>query len=586
MSEGIDRVKNLIDEANDVLVKGEAIVKDSETAWTDIQKVLEEGTENYNCAVAKYDALKKKWGEGDIGSRIMASLEATKEIKVIIEEVNHIKDKVFEIYDKIKVIKDNAHEVLDALKHVLAELSKWRRIKKEIEEQLHEAKLEILEAVASCKKLAGKKCRSTGELDGLAAYFKKLDLKKIDATLKNHVIARFENVMSSCDLFTSRGKNQTEKGVVDDLTHLLDNALSYAERSQSWQKLEELEHCLNELQSTLDTLINDKADEEAEKSKSLSKLLKNILDKLIASSGDKASELLGDLIEPVGPAFDLVGKFLGKVANLSITEVKGKLPKEFEGEFLDWKGELFSHKVTVPVASLGWINLFVEFGLKSEAEFKVSGSVKIFDVFKPEQPKILHCSLTSSGQVSLTGSVSLVASLLNFLEARLTASLTAASIVKEATTTIDILKELSAEAKHGTVVLNAKSILAFELVGKLTFTVGLTPLQRDLVEQATQTRPRPIVEWKLGEMLLFTVETTKNFSMTLRVDSVELSFNEVIALLRDSSAYRLATAGHKCIEQSMSDHLGHRKMWEQYVGAGRLTEDVMNQLREKYRTTE
>lgn len=32
MSKGIDRVKNLIDKANDVLVKGEAIVKDSETA--------------------------------------------------------------------------------------------------------------------------------------------------------------------------------------------------------------------------------------------------------------------------------------------------------------------------------------------------------------------------------------------------------------------------------------------------------------------------------------------------------------------------------------------------------------------------
>jgi len=596
MSKGIDRITGVVKTANKTIKEGQAVVQNAEKAWNEIGKVFEDSKALVKSAKEKYAAFQEKWGTGDIGSQILAASEAKKDIGKIIDEVNDIKTKVLDIYATAKEMKEQVTSILDNLKFVIAELKKWKEIKKEIEQQLIDAKMEVVKAIATCKKLASQKYQEAKSgLDGLITTVGNMDLATMTKGGKKEILKQFEKVMEDYDWWTSGGEEQVKdlkkaikKSVTEELERILDGAISYVEQSKSWQRVERLVTSITDLQETLDGIFN-KANTEEAAGESLTRQLKKLGEKLITSTGEQAAKLLGKLIEPAGPAFELVGKFLKayKLADSAIEAAKNfpegldaYLPKTYSKDFVDWKKTLFSYSIDIPIASLGWISLTAGVKLSSGAEFKLSGSITFYNTFKPEELKVLDGSLTASGKISLTGSVSLGVNLLMIVEAKATASLTAEGLIKDATAQINILRKLSGDAKKGAVKLGGTTTLAFEVYGALSFSVGLTSALRTVVRWFT--RKDPVVTWELGRLSLFTAETTKNFSTSIKFKAVEFDFSEVKELLKSISTYRLSPAGRKNIEESISTQLGKKDKWEEYAKGAKLTDEELDQLREKY----
>ncbi len=596
MSKGIDRITDVVKTANTTIQEGQAVVQNAEKAWDEISTVFSESEALITSAKDKYKAFEDKWGKGDIGSKILAAIEAKNDLQAIIAEVDSIKTKVLDIYDTAKEMKDQVNSILDNLKFVISELKKWKEIKEEIEEQLVEAKMEVVKAISTCKKLATEKYQQAkAGLDGLVAKVGGMDMATMTKAGKKEILALFEKVMEDYDWWTSGGEEQVKdlkkaikKEVTDDLERVLDNAISYVEQSKSWQRVENLVGAITELQTTLDGIFN-KANTEEAAGESLTRQLKKLGEKLIVSAGEKSAELLGKLIEPAGPAFDLVGKFLKayKLADATIEAAKNfpegldkYLPQTFSKDFLDWKETLFTYGIDIPIVSLGWISLTAGVNISSSAELKISGKVTFYNTFKPEELRVLDGSISASGKISLTGSVSLGVNLVMIVEAKATANLTAEGLIKDATAQINILRKLSGDAKKGAAKLSASTTLAFEIYGSLSFSVGLTSALRTIVRWFT--RRDPIVTWELGRLSLFTAETSKNVSTMLKFDAVEFDFSEIQKLLRSVSTYRLSPVGRKNIESSISTQLGKKDQWEEYANGAKLTEDELDELRAKY----
>ena len=599
----ITKIKKLTQQAYSVLSKGKVVVADSEEVWTYIQTAIQDSKGIYKDAANNYSAFKKTWGEGDIGVQIMASPEARQSIEAITGEANGIKDKVFEIYFKINGLKANAQQVVETLGVISAELEKWEKIKKETEGQLLEAKLEILKAVATCKKLATEKYQaSKGELDELLVYLGTLDLAKIDSARKKEVVSRFKTVMKNYNWFSkSEGESEVKtlkkaikSGVTNYLSRLLDTAIAYAKRAQSWQKLGELAGDMAELESTLYAL-DKKADREVKATDPLSRLIRKLADKLIVSAGSEASVLLGDLVKPSGPAFDLVGKFL-KAYNLASGAIAAasnfpenlerELPKTFSREFanldsnfLATAGEYLSISLSsVPIASLGWISLTAGTKIDFQVQINLSGTSTFYDVFKPEELRILDLTLVSASQLTAKGSLSIGLNLLGLVKAGASASLSATFVIKSKQKK-SIYKKLSAEAKQGTFKLKGKQF-TLEFVGKLAFNVKLDAVLRDIARFTIEKDP--IATWVLGEFPLLSLEVYNKPGVELRFDAVSTDFSKFVAPLRDPSSYRFSAIGYKSIDQSLNNRLGKRKIWEKYAGGTKLSEEEINELRNLY----
>lgn len=596
MSKGIDRITGLVNTANDTLKEGKKIVDTANAAWSEIQSIFSESQNLVSSVKTKYEDLKKKFESDNAVDKLLAVAETKQAIEDVMKQVNDIKDKVLDIYNKAKDIKESVDKIRDNLAFVLAELKKWREIKKEIEEQLVEAKIEILRAVETCKKLAAAKYQEAKSgLDGLISELGNMDMTKMDKTMKKQILKSFEKVMEDYDWWTSGGeedvkdlKKAIKKSVTDDLKRLLDGAISYVEQSESWQRVERLASAIMDLQQTMDEIFNKAQSEEAG-TQSLTRQLSSIGEGLIEMVGNKAEELFGDLIKPMGPAFDLVGKFLKayKLADSTIEAVKNfpegldaYLPKTFNKDLVDWQKELFNYNVSIPIVSLGWINLTAGAGLKSSAAFKLSGEVTFYNTFKPAELRVLDASITASGSISLTGHVSMGVNLLAIVEAKAKASLTAEGKVKEAKADLTIMRKLSGEAKKGAFKLGTAASLSFEIYGELSFSVGLTSALRTIVKWFTDKDP--VKEWSLAKISLFYAETSKSFNTELKFKAVEFNFSEIKSMLKDLSTYRLSPGGRKAIEESISEKLGKRDKWEEYASGAKLTEDELDRLRAKY----
>jgi hypothetical protein len=596
MSKGIDRITALVNTANDTLKEGKTIVETAEQGWSEIKAVFSESQNLVTNVKSKYEELKKKFESENAADKLLAVAETKQAIEDIMKEVNDIKDKVLDIYNKAKDIKESIDKIRDNLGFVLAELNKWKEIKKEIEEQLVEAKIEILRAVETCKKLAASKYQEAkAGLDGLISKIGNMDMTQMTKAAKKELLKAFEKVMEDYDWWTSGGEEQVKdlkkaikKSVTDDLERLLDGAISYVEQSKSWQRVERLSGAIKQLQQTLDGIFN-KAQGEEIGTQSLTRQLSVIGEGLIEMLGDKATEFFGDLIKPAGPAFDLVGKFLKayKLADSTIEAVKNfpegldnYLPKTFKKDFIDWNKELFNYSVSIPIVSLGWINLTAGAGLKSVAAFKLSGEVTFYNTFKPAELRVLDASLTANGSISLTGHVSLGVNLLAIVEAKAKAKLTAEGKVNEAKADVNILRKLSGDAQNGAFKLGTSASLSFEIFGELSFSVGLTSALRTIVKWFTDKDP--VKEWSIGTVSLFYAQTSKSFNTELKFEAVEFDFSEIKAMLKDVSTYRLSSKGRKAIEESMEEKLGKRDKWEEYASGAKLTENEIEQLRAKY----
>lgn len=596
MSKGIDKITELVNKTTGSIEKGKKVAEKAKGAWTDVKKVYDDAKGIITQAIKDYEKFKKDFGEGDVGSKIMGAIEAKQAIQKMIADVQKTKDQVFKIYDEAKEIKDDVVEIIDDLKYIMAELKKWKQIKKEIEEQLVEAKMEVIKAVATCKKLAAEKYQQAkGRLDGLLNDLGTMDLSKMDKGGKKAILKKFEEVMEHYDWWTSGGESQVKdlqkaikKSVTDNLKGILDDAIKYVERSKSWERVENLVNAINDMKKSLQGIFTDATDQET-LTIGIMNQVKKLSANLATSAGEQASGLIDSISKPLGKAFDVVGKFIKayKLADGAIAAAQKFpegldkfLPKKYSKDFIDWKKTLFSYSLTVPIVSLGWINLTASVSLDSKVDFKLSGSITFYNTFKPEELRILDGTLTAKGSISITGSVSLGVNLVGIVEARATAKLTGIGSVDKAEAKLNVLRKLSGDAKKGAIKLKGDGTLSFELKGVIEFSVGLTSTLRTLVKWFT--RKDPVATWTLAEADLFKVETSKSFSTSIKFEAFEFNFKEIKELLHSISSYRLTKDGRNKIQQSISDKLGKREKWEEHTNGAKLTDDDLNALRAKY----
>ncbi|MCH2042596.1 MAG: hypothetical protein MK212_00525 [Saprospiraceae bacterium] len=596
MSKGIDKITELVNKTTESIEKGKAVTEKAKGTWTEITEVYTNARAIITKATQDYEKIKQDLGEGDIGSKIMAAIEAKTAIEQIINDVQETKDKVFKIYDDAKEIKDEIVEIIDTLKYIVAELKKWEQIKKEIEEQLVEAKMEIIKAVATCKKLATDKYREAkAGLDGLLNDLGTMDLSTMTESVKKTLLQKFEDVMENYDWWTSGGESQVKdlkkaikKSVTDNLEGILNDAIKYVERSRSWQRVEGLVTAIEEMKNSLQDIFTDTGDKET-LTVGIMNQVKTLSANLAESAGEQASSLLDPISKPMGKAFDLVGKFIKayQLADGAIAAAQKfpegldqYLPKTYSKDFIDWKKNLFSYSLTVPIVSLGWINLTASVSLSSDVDFKLSGSITFYNTFKPEELKILDGTLTSSGSISITGSVSLGVNLVGIVEAKATAKLTGVGAIERAEAKLNVLRKLSGDAKKGAIQLKADSTLSFTLTGVIEFSVGLTSTLRTLVKWFTGKDP--VATWELAKAELFKAETSQSFNTSIKFEAFEFDFKKVKELLAEISTYRLTTNARKEIQESVSDKLGKREKWEEHTHGAKLTDDDVNALRARY----
>jgi len=479
---GLDRITEIVSKARSIISTGKTIKTDAEKTWTKINAT-------YSKAKGVLDDIQKKFGDDtSIADKLLAAREiVTKSIEV--------KDDIMSIYKDAMDIKDKAVTIVDDAKFIINELQKWKDIKKEVEVQFNETKLEVLKAIETCRKLASKAYKDAEkELIAVREQIGKLNFSNINSDGAKKAVDAFKAVMDKYDWWTSGGESDVKKlkksiakNVTKSLESIVKDAIDYVAKSERWKQVEELVNEIIGLRNDISAIITKANNENKVKSLDLKSTLGGWADKATKWAGDKAGEVLGPLAKTVGPAFDTAKKLFAAYNMISgfPDTVKDQLPKTFDHTFFDKKYTFLDYKVTIPIASLGWITLTAGVGLKAEAAIKISGSVTIHNVFDVKELKIVSGDLKGTGYISLTGSAYVGLNLVGIVEATASANLEAKAEVKEAKAGLVIHRELQGDAKKGAVEFKANAELQFGVYGSLSFTVGLTAPIRVIIEFIT-----------------------------------------------------------------------------------------------------
>lgn len=583
-SRGLERITALVETATKTIKEGQALVETAKGALDKIKKTFDDAV----LVVADVEKI----GTGNLSDKIKAAMD-------IVEKIKTIKASIESIYEDGGKIKDSAKTIIDNCKLIIAELQRWREIKKEIEEDLIAMKLEVLKAIKTCWKLASQVYqKASGELDKLLTYIGNFNLSQITVSDIDTIVKEFDRVMTNYDWITWGGEGDVKdlkKAIADSVTaslkKMLKDAADYVLQSKAWQQVQDLEKAILDLRNSISGILTNTEKSQTLKTDQLAKAV----DKWTTTITDwvknsvEGNKAVGTLVEFTAKGFDLVRKFI-KAYNMAKDVVKAVdtfpegldafLPHTFSHTFLNKDFKFFNLSLSIPVASLGWISLNLELGLEAGANVKIDGSLTIYNVFKPQEFKIIEGDLTATGSLYVTASAGLSIDLLAIVKAKAAAEVSATLTLNELKTKFALFKKLQGEESKGGLELSAAASLTFDLEGCLSFTVGLTETLCKLVEFFTSKRPE--YKWTTKKLKLFTAEFSKSASLMLKFEAIDIDFSNMKKMLKDFAAYRLSSEGRDAVEGNISGKMGSRKQWEEEARGGKLTDQEVAQLRADY----
>ena len=592
---GLDRITEIVKKANDLVESGIAIRTNVEAIWETSQGIFDGAL----IEVKKVEDLVQRYEEDGIS---IEDLIRTKEVALGIKDfVIKCRNDVNSIYENTNEIKEMVFKIKDDANFIIKELTQWRQIKKELEHELNQTKLNILKALKTCQNMAKAKFKEAKEdfqtLQEVLDAVGRADFHSITEDQAASIKSIFKKLLKSdtFHIFTSKGHNQVDKmmdaiksKLTGQLNNMLNSAVDYVIKSKEWEKIQNLEEQITTLIANLGKLLLDSDRKETKQQVTLEEHIQQYKDKIANYLSDKIDVVVDGAFSALAPGIEVAKKMFEayKFASNVMTAFSNVpdslnefLPYTYTHDFLkDKEYNLFDYSIKIPIASIGWISVTCGAGISGSVTVSLAASGTIYNFLDPKQNVIVSGNVSGSALLDVEGHISIGVDLLGIIEAELRAALMAKASITDASGDIELQKETKNPGEAG-IALASSATLTFSLEGALQFHIELTYFIRTLVKKVTGWDAQKT--WTLAHMVLIEKTTTAGFQTVLTFDNKKLpDFGAIVDQIR--AIGDLSTTAKEKIKAEIESKFGKKDKLEKAATGEPVTDVEVREMMAEY----
>ncbi|MCH2043599.1 MAG: hypothetical protein MK212_05615, partial [Saprospiraceae bacterium] len=575
MAVGTDRILELV-------AKATQLIRDGKSIKTEVSSAVEEAGKVFDSAVAAAKTVDA--GIAEFEKNEMTIESGLAKAKELGKAVSDIRDSLTKIYEGGSATIDKAKEMYDTAQEIKSELQKWKEIKKEIEKQIDDMKLQIMISLQSCLNMAKKASNDWNEMKKAISTVAGISLLASDAydKIKKAIYEAVKpDVLTT--LFSSsehRAVDHFKENVHKDIEAKLDSILKagkdYIDQCHAWQKIVEWETKIGELVVELEGLFTGNQETVETRESVLEAYVSKWMNKIETYAKGKLTEVFGEMdkvIDILGPGIK-VAQALYKSYKIAseFTEALKNVPDSLDPfiaahgtqkyEFYkDKKINLFDVGIKIPIASLGWISATFSAGIHSYVTLNLSIEGEMFNFMKDSENRIVRGNVTGSAILTVGGHIGIGVDLLGLVQGDIEARLNLNFGIDQATGDFLVEKNTNEDPKKGGIDLacaaNASFVLSGELVLKVQVSTWIRLIVKAVATAAGRDVPNLQAETVLGVAELYRAEKAVSFNTVVTYDnSILPDFKAINETLR--SIGNLPSEAVSLIKEKLEKYFGKK----------------------------